>query len=74
MMMSALAAGMEIPEEQMEALRPQRVRNVKRTHRMVTLLKHFREEVFASGTMLSKTAPRTIRRWLRVLRSSLDSF
>ena len=25
----------------------------------------------ASGTMLSKTAPRTIRRWLRVLRSSL---
>ena len=29
---------------------------------------------FASGTMLSKTAPRTIRRWLRVLRSSLDSF
>ena len=29
---------------------------------------------FASGTILSKTAPRTIRRWLRVLRSSLDSF
>ena len=29
---------------------------------------------FASGTMLSKTAPRTIRRWLRVLRSSLDNF
>ena len=29
---------------------------------------------FASGTMLSKTAPRTIRRWLRVRRSSLDNF
>ena len=29
---------------------------------------------FASGTILSKTAPRTIRRWLRVLRSSLNSF
>ena len=30
--------------------------------------------VFASGTMLSKTAPRTISRWLRVLRSSWDNF
>ena len=30
--------------------------------------------VLASGTMLSKTAPRTIRRWLRVRRSSRDSF
>lgn len=29
---------------------------------------------FASGTMLSKTAPRTIRRWQRVLRSSRDNF
>lgn len=29
---------------------------------------------FASGTMLSKTAPQTIRRWLRVRRSSLDNF
>ena len=30
--------------------------------------------VLASGTMLSKTAPRTISRWLRVRRSSWDSF
>ena len=37
MMMNVLAAGMEIPEEQMEALRPQCVRNVKRTHGMVSL-------------------------------------
>jgi len=29
---------------------------------------------FASGTMLSKTAPRTIRRWFRSRRSSRDSF
>lgn len=31
-------------------------------------------ELLPQGTMLSKTAPRTIRRWLRVLRSSLESF
>ena len=37
MMMNVLAAGMEIPEEQMEALRPQCVRNVKRTHGMISL-------------------------------------
>ena len=37
MMMNVLAAGMEIPEEQMEALRPQCVRNVKKTHGMVSL-------------------------------------
>ena len=37
MMMNVLAAGIEIPEEQMEALRPQCVRNVKRTHGMVSL-------------------------------------
>ena len=37
MMMNVLAAGMEIPEEQMEALRPQCVRNVKRTHGMFSL-------------------------------------
>ena len=29
---------------------------------------------FASGTMLSKTAPRTIRRWFHSRRSSRDSF
>ena len=37
MMMNVLAAGMEIPEEQMEALRPQCVRNVKKTNGMVSL-------------------------------------
>ena len=37
MMMNVLAAGMEIPEEQMEALRPQCVRNVKKTHGMISL-------------------------------------
>ena len=37
MMMNVLAAGMEIPEEQMAALRPQCVRNVKKTHGMVSL-------------------------------------
>lgn len=31
-------------------------------------------ELLTQGTMLLKTAPRTIRRWLRVLRSSLESF
>ena len=37
MMMNVLAAGMESPEEQMEALRPQCVRNVKKTHGMISL-------------------------------------
>ena len=37
MMMNVLAAGLEIPEEQIERLRPQCVRNVKRTGGSVTL-------------------------------------
>ena len=37
MMMNVLAAGLEIPEEQIERLRPQCVRNVKRTSGSVTL-------------------------------------
>lgn len=37
MMMNVLAAGMEIPEKQMEALRPQCVRNVKKTHGSISL-------------------------------------
>ena len=37
MMMNVLAAGMEIPEEQLAALRPQCVRNVNKTPGMVSL-------------------------------------
>lgn len=37
MLMNVLAAGMEIPEEQMEALRPQCIRNVKKTHGNISL-------------------------------------
>ena len=37
MMMNVLAAGLEIPEEQIERLRPQCIRNVKRTSGSVTL-------------------------------------
>lgn len=37
MMMSVLAAGMEIPAEQLERLRSQRVRNVKRTSGSISL-------------------------------------
>ena len=37
MMMNVLAAGMEIPEEQIIRLRGQCVRNVKKTHGMVSL-------------------------------------
>ena len=37
MMMNVLAAAMEIPEEQLEHLRPQCVRNVKKTSGKVSL-------------------------------------
>lgn len=37
MMMNVLSAGMEIPEEQLEHLRPQCVRNVKKTSGKVSL-------------------------------------
>ena len=37
MMMNVLAAGLEIPEEQIERLRPQCVRNVKRTSGSISL-------------------------------------
>ena len=44
MMMNVLAAGLEIPEEQIERLRPQCVRNVKRTSGSVTLRDAAREQ------------------------------
>ena len=44
MMMNVLAAGLEIPEEQIERLRPQCVRNVKRTSGSVTLQDAAREQ------------------------------
>lgn len=44
MMMNVLAAGLEIPEEQIERLRPQCVRNVKRTIGSVTLQDAAREQ------------------------------
>ena len=44
MMMNVLAAGLEIPEEQIERLRPQCVRNVKRTGGSVTLQDAAREQ------------------------------
>ncbi len=37
MMMNVLAAGMEIPDEQLHALRGQCVQNVKKTNGSVTL-------------------------------------
>ena len=37
MMMNVLSAGMEIPEEQLEHLRPQCVRNVKKTSGSISL-------------------------------------
>ena len=44
MMMNVLAAGLEIPEEQIERLRPQCIRNVKRTSGSVTLRDAAREQ------------------------------
>ena len=44
MMMNVLAAGLEIPEEQIERLRPQCVRNVKQTGGSVTLRDAAREQ------------------------------
>lgn len=44
MMMNVLAAGLEIPEEQIERLCPQCIRNVKRTSGSVTLQDAAREQ------------------------------
>lgn len=44
MMMNVLTAGLEIPEDQIERLRPQCIRNVKRTGGSVTLQDAAREQ------------------------------